>query len=92
MNILDPSGRKAAEQGSLAARKGSLDGATVGLLNSTKRNSDILLAAIGMELREQYGVKEVVERAKPTFSLPVPAKLADELAEKCDYVIAGVGD
>ena len=92
MNLLDPSGRKAAEQGTLASRKGSLDGATVGLLNSTKRNSDILLAAIGMELREQYGVKEVVERAKPTFSLPVPSALADELAEKCDYVIAGVGD
>jgi len=92
MNILDPSGRKAAEQGTLAPRKGSLDGATVGLLNSTKRNSDILLVEIGMQLREQYGVKEVVERSKPTFSLPIPSKMADELAEKCDYVIAGVGD
>jgi hypothetical protein len=45
-----------------------------------------------MELREQYGVKEVIERAKPTFSLPVPKPLADELAEKCDYIITGVGD
>jgi hypothetical protein len=92
MNILDPSGRRRAEQGTLAPRKGSLDGATVGLLNSTKRNSDILLTAIGMELREQYGVKDVIERTKPTFSLPVPALLADEMAEKCDYVITGVGD
>jgi len=92
MNILDPSGRKPAEMGTLAPRKGTLDGATVGLLNSTKRNSDILLAAIGMELREQYGVKAVIERSKPTFSLPVPAPLADELAEECDYIVTGVGD
>ncbi|MDE3076807.1 MAG: hypothetical protein KGJ86_15425 [Chloroflexota bacterium] len=91
-SILDPTGRHSAEQAKLASRTGSLKGATVGLLNSTKRNSDILLAAIGAELKQRYGVKEVVECAKPTFSLPAPPPLVDELAAKCHYIITGVGD
>jgi hypothetical protein len=90
--IVDPTSRRGVEQGTLAPRKGSLEGATVGLLNSTKRNSDILLAAIGVELRERYGVKEVIEVAKPTFSLPAPSALVDELAAKCDAIVTGVGD
>jgi hypothetical protein len=90
--IIDPTSRRAAEPGTLAPRKGTLEGATIGLLNSTKRNSDILLHAIGMELKEMYGVKEVIEVSKPTFSLPAPPKLVDELVEECDVVITGVGD
>ena len=90
--IIDPTSRRNVEAGSLAPRKGSLQGATVGLLNSTKRNSDILLAAVGEELKERFGVKELIEVSKPTFSLPAPPKLVDELVEKCDIVITGVGD
>jgi hypothetical protein len=91
-SILDPRGQRRTEPGVLAPRKGSLQGATVGLLNSTKRNSDILLAAIGEELVKHYGAREVIERSKPTFSLPVPAALADELVDRCDVIITGVGD
>jgi len=90
--ILNPTGQSQTRKGTLAARTGSLEGATVGLLNSTKRNSDLLLAAIGRELQARYGVKQVIEVAKPTFSLPVPKGQLEELSAKCHFIITGVGD
>ena len=90
--ILNPTGQSQTRAGTLAPRTRSLEGATVGLLNSTKRNSDLLLAALGQELVARYGVKELVEATKPTFSLPVPRAQLEELAAKCHFIITGVGD
>ncbi|MBV8086980.1 MAG: hypothetical protein JO247_19405 [Chloroflexi bacterium] len=90
--ILDPTGHHASEQGKLAPRTRGLDGATVGLLNSTKRNSDIFLRAVGDELVKHYGVKELMEVTKPTFSLPIPPNQIEQMAARCHFIIAGVGD
>ncbi|HUZ78263.1 MAG TPA: hypothetical protein VMV93_11855 [Chloroflexota bacterium] len=90
--ILDPTGHRATEQAQLAPRGHELKGATIGLLNSTKRNSDILLQALGEELVQHYGVKEVMEVTKPTFSLPVPPDQVDQMVQRCHFIIAGVGD
>ena len=70
----------------------SLDGKVVGLLDSTKRNSDHLLDGLGALLSQRFAVKEVVREAKPYFGNPVPADQAAALAERCDVVITGVGD
>ena len=78
---------------SLAPRTfSSLDGLTVGLLDSTKRNSDHLLAALGRLLADRYQVKGVIQEAKPYFGNPVPDDQAASLAKRCDVVITGVGD
>ena len=90
--ILDPRGQAKSRTGTLAPRTRGLEGATVGLLNSTKRNSDLLLAALGRELMARYGVKELIEVAKPTFSLPVPPNQLADLAARCHFIITGVGD
>lgn len=88
----------AEEQGaapafSLAPRRfTSLDGLTVGLLDSTKHNSDHLLAALGRLLAERYDLKGVIQEAKPYFGNPVPDEQAASLAKRCDVVITGVGD
>lgn len=90
--ILNPRGKSAAQQHSLAPRSGTLEGATVGLLDSTKHNSDVLLAEIGKLLVERYGAKELISRRKPHFGMPAPAELVEELAGQCDVVVTGVGD
>lgn len=70
----------------------SLDGKVVGLLDSTKRNSDHLLDGLGTLLSQRYAVKELVREAKPYFGNPVPDDQAAALARRCDVVITGVGD
>lgn len=91
-SLIDPTGQSSAARLTMAPRKGSLKGATVGLMSSSKRNSDILLAEIGALLVERHGVAELVERTKPSFAVPAPPELVDELAAKCDVVVTGVGD
>lgn len=91
-SLVDPTGLSSAERRTMAPRKGNLKGATVGLMSSSKRNSDILLAEIGAILIERYGAKELIVRTKPSFAVPAPVELLDELAAKCDVVVTGVGD
>ena len=38
-------------------------------------------------LRQQYGVKDVLRRMKPTVTRPAPQPIKSELREKCDAVI-----
>ncbi len=52
-----------------------------------------LLAAIGDLLKERYAIKSVMARTKGRgFSYPVEDRIADEMAEQCDVVIAAIGD
>lgn len=92
-NLVDPTSSAAGGQFSLAPRRlRDLDGRTVGLLNSTKFNSDQLLDGIADLLAERYAVKDVVRRRKATFARPVGQDLAEEMASRCDVVITAIGD
>jgi len=89
--MLDPTSRPGVKASTLAPRARSLQGAAVGLLNNSKRNSDLLLEAIGEELKQRYGVAEVIELGKPSASIVVSPKLQEDLA-RCHVIITGVGD
>lgn len=91
-SILDPTGGSTGTRHPLAPRPSSLNGMTIGLLDSSKRNSDILLAELGSLLVTRYGAKDTMQRAKPTFTVPAPAALVDEMAARCHVVVTGVGD
>lgn len=91
--LMDPTGRSAEKVEQLAPRQiRDLNGKRVGLLDSSKPNSDRLLDGLAELLQQRYQIKEFVRRRKPLFSLPVPATLLDDLAASCDVVITGVGD
>ena len=94
MPILDPTNSSEDERHELAPRRlDTLDGACIGLLDNSKLNAAPLLAAIGKLLEERYAIKSIVVRTKGHgFSYPVDDKVAAEMAEACDVVIAGVGD
>lgn len=93
MVLLYPGPKRKQQQAQLAPRRFvSLDGARLGLLGNTKLNADEILLAIGDLLRERYDLKDIVHHKKPTFSLPAPDSIVDEMARSCDVVIAGVGD
>jgi hypothetical protein len=91
--LIDPTSSAAGGQFSLAPRRfRDLDGRTVGLLDSSKYNSDNLLDGIGDLLTERYAVKEVVRRRKSYFGRPMERELAEEMAASCDVVITAIGD
>jgi hypothetical protein len=91
--LVDPTSSAAGGPFSLAPRRfRDLDGRIVGLLNSSKFNSDNLLNGIADLLVERYAVKDVIRRRKGYFGRPVEPDLAEEMASTCDVVITAIGD
>jgi hypothetical protein len=89
--FIDPTRGGVRTQLARAPRPMDLSGKTVGLLDNTKEQADIILETIGTALRERYGAAEVIIRRKNYFSKPAPAELIDEIADKVQVAIAAVG-
>jgi hypothetical protein len=92
MILLNPEGSSQEGHAPLAPRPGNLNGKTIGLLSNSKLNADAVLYAIGELLAQRFEVKQLVHHAKPNFSLPAPEPIVEDMVEKCDVVLAGVGD
>lgn len=92
--LVDPTSAHTSSAFSLAPRRfRDLNGKTVGLLNSTKFNSDHLLDGIAELLGQRYSLKGLVrERRRGSFGTPIAEDHAREMAERCDVVITAVGD
>lgn len=91
--ILDPTGMAdAPRSASLAPRVRALSGLRLGLLDNTKANAARVLETLAGQLRAQHHVGEVTTYTKSYFGTPVEEDRAQEIAQSCDAVIAGVGD
>ena len=92
--LLNPTGD--GDQGtntSLAQpRPQSLAGLVVGLLENTKPNATVLLEAIGRELKDKYGVREVRMFRKGYFGTPVEESVVQRMLHNCDFAVAAIGD
>jgi hypothetical protein len=92
--LLDPTGdsERATNTALARPRPQSLRGLTVGLLDNTKPNGAAILAAVGRELVEHYGVREVRMFAKSYFGTPVEESVINQMLRNCDFAVAGIGD
>jgi hypothetical protein len=91
--ILDPTGRSdRTGAATLAPRAGDLRGLRLGLLDNAKPNAAIVLQTLADQLRAQHHLGEVTTYTKSYFGTPVEEDRAQEIAQSCDVVIAGVGD
>ncbi len=91
MQVLDPSHEERATGFAPAARLAALEGATVGVISNGKEGTGGFFAAFEKELKERYGVGQVVLRTKANYSAPAEADLMDE-AKRWHALVAGVGD
>ena len=90
--LLDPTDQVARETTAFAPRLDTLTGKTIGLLDISKAKGAFFLDRVEEVLREQYGVKDVLRRMKPTVTRTAPEPLKAELREKCDAVIEALSD
>lgn len=90
--LLDPTDQIERETKAFAPRLNTLAGKTIGLLDISKAKGVFFLDRVEEVLREQYGVKEVLRRMKPTVTRTAPEPLKAELREKCDAVIEALSD
>ena len=92
IRVLSPVGRVAAAGMSAPALPRDWTGRTVGFLDNTKSNFDLLTARMGDLLRDRLGVTQIVHRRKANASTAASADLVAELVKTCDVVFAGSAD
>ena len=91
--LLDPTGESdLAVNTTLMPRLRSLRGLRVGLLDNTKPNGAVLMRAVGRELQERYGVREVRMFVKGYFGTPVEESVVQQILHNSDFAVAGIGD
>jgi hypothetical protein len=92
IQILDPTTEVNPRRIAYAARPGTLEGLTIGLVDNTKHNSDQLLLRIAKILEDKHGAKAHVIMKKKSSGAAPHADIVEEYKANCDVVVAGVGD
>jgi hypothetical protein len=89
--FIDPTAGGGKARIAPAPRPMDLAGKTVGLLDNTKEQGDLILETIAQALRERYGVARVITRRKEHYSKPATDELIDEMAKEVQVAVAAVG-
>ena len=92
LGLLDPTDQEVLQRRTLAPRLADVDGKVGGFLDNRKQNANILLAHIAERLSTEYGMAEAVHHAKFIYSRVAEPAIIDELAERCDFIVAAIGD
>jgi hypothetical protein len=92
LGLLDPTDREMLQRRTLAPRLAGLGGTVGGFLDNRKQNADVLLARVAARLSAEYGMAEALHRDKFIYSRIAEPAIIDELAERCDFVVAAIGD
>ncbi|MBM3223102.1 MAG: hypothetical protein FJZ47_04770 [Candidatus Tectomicrobia bacterium] len=91
LGFIDPTAGGDVARIPLARRPMDLAGATVGLLDNTKEQGDVILHTLGSVLQERYGVARVVLQRKEHYSKPAAPALIEAMAQEVTVAIAAVG-
>ena len=92
LGLLDPTDQEVRQRRTLAPRLAGLGSTVGGFLDNRKQNADVLLARVAARLSAEYGMAEALHRAKFIYSRIAEPAIIDELAERCDFVVAAIGD
>jgi len=94
MRLVNPKGTDLASgEFHLNERPADLSGKTLGLLENHKANSDKVLLELAEILKEKYSIKDVVLLSKHSASsLPTKPETVQQLLDKVDVLITGIGD
>jgi hypothetical protein len=92
LGLLDPTDQAVLQRRTLAPRLAELHGKVGGFLDNRKQNANVLLEHIATRLSAEYRIAEAVHRAKFIYSRVAEPALVDEMAERCDFIVAAIGD
>jgi hypothetical protein len=92
ITVLTPVGERRPATLAVPPLPSDLRGLTVGFVDNTKHNFDLLVREMGVLLMARFGVKAIVHRKKANASTPAADELIEGLAKDCDLVFAGSGD
>jgi len=90
--VYNPTSGPTAEKMGMAPRIENLQNGILGVIDNGKTNSDTVLNRIVSSLAKRYALEEIVTIKKHSVSHAIKDDAAQMLAQKCNFVLAGVGD
>ena len=91
LKFLDPRSTVNPQDRSLVPGLDSLEGKVIGIIDNGQSNSTDMFKELARLLGEKLHVKEVLFRTKPTHMQGAPTPMMEEIINRCDAVITGLG-
>lgn len=91
LKFLDPRAVVNPEDMPLVPGLDGLDGKVIGIIDNGQSNSSDMFKELARLVQERLYVKEVLFRTKPTHMQGAPKPMMEELVNRCDAVITGLG-
>jgi len=69
----------------------TLEGKTIGIIDNGQANSTTMFQELAKLMEEKFHTKEVIFKTKPTHMQGAPKPMMEEILNRCDAVITGLG-
>ena len=91
LKFLDPRGSVKPEERPLVPGLDSLEAKVIGIIDNGQSNSTSMFHELAQLIKERLGVADVLFKTKPTHMQGAPKPMMDEILNRCDAVITGLG-
>ena len=92
ISVFDPTAPDIGESRNMHRPLDGLKGKVVGFIDNVKPNFNYLVDDVAELLVHEHGVKSVVKHQKRGASVPASDDAMNDLAGRCDLIVAGSGD
>jgi hypothetical protein len=69
----------------------TLEGKVIGIIDNGQANSTTMFQELAKLVQEKFHTKEVLFKTKPTHMQGAPKPIMEEILNRCDAVITGLG-
>ena len=91
LKMLDPRGSINPQNRPLVAGIESLEGKVIGIIDNGQANSTTMFQELAKLVQERFRTREVIFRTKPTHMQGAPKPMMEDMINRCDAVITGLG-
>ena len=91
LKFLDPRAVVNPKERPLVPGLDSLENKVIGIIDNGQSNSTDIFKELAELLQERLHVKEVLFKTKPTHMQGAPKPIMEEIVNRCDAVITGLG-
>jgi hypothetical protein len=69
----------------------TLEGKVIGIIDNGQANSTTMFQELAQLIQEKFHTKEVLFKTKPTHMQGAPKPIMEDILNRCDAVITGLG-
>jgi hypothetical protein len=91
LKFLDPRATVNPQERALVPSLDSMEGKVIGIIDNGQANSTAMFQELASLVQEKFKPKEVLFRTKPTHMQGAPKAIMEEIVNRCDAVITGLG-